>query len=166
MDAMKKDEKVNVRCRMIRPDGTIRHIVSRGKTTYDITGRPIQLNGVSYDETESVMVKDNLKKLSQAVEQSSSAVIILSAGGSIEYVNSCFSKMTGHKSNEAVGNDFTFLFSKEFVSSDRYQDIWATIAKGDEWRGELFSRKKDGQPYWELISVSPIQSLVGMTLCT
>jgi signal transduction histidine kinase/ActR/RegA family two-component response regulator len=39
--------------------------------------------------------------------------------------------------------------------------MWDTILAGKEWRGELNNRKKNGESYWELASISPIMNTAG-----
>jgi PAS domain S-box-containing protein len=39
--------------------------------------------------------------------------------------------------------------------------MWATLSSGREWRGEFCNRKKNGELYWELASISPIQDAEG-----
>jgi len=37
-----------------------------------------------------------------------------------------------------------------------YQNLWRTISSGNEWRGEIKNKKKNGDFYWEDVSISPI----------
>src|SRR5690606_28950059 len=36
--------------------------------------------------------------------------------------------------------------------------LWETISSGKEWQGELLNRKKNGELYWELVSISPVKN--------
>lgn len=40
--------------------------------------------------------------------------------------------------------------------------MWETLRAGREWQGEIYHRKKDGDFYWELASLSPIANAEGV----
>jgi PAS domain S-box-containing protein len=111
---------------------------------------------IGIDITERKRAEDELRKLSQAVEQSSSSVVITDLAGDIEYANPKFTEITGYTLEEVLGQNPRVLKSgsqpKEF-----YADLWATIASGREWHGEFCNRKKSGELYWESASISPVR---------
>jgi PAS domain S-box-containing protein len=96
-----------------------------------------------------------LRKLSQAVEQSPAIVVITDINGVIEYVNPRFSMVTGYTLEEAKGQKPNILKSGN-QPDEVYKELWEHISSGLEWRGELQNRKKNGELYWEAVSVSPI----------
>ncbi|CAB1059374.1 diguanylate cyclase/phosphodiesterase (GGDEF & EAL domains) with PAS/PAC sensor(s) [Olavius sp. associated proteobacterium Delta 1] len=96
-----------------------------------------------------------LKKLSIAVEQSPASVVITDPQGTIEYVNSKFCEVTGYSAEEAIGRNPRILRSGE-TPPEVYLELWKTITAGQEWRGELRNKKKNGALYWESVSISPI----------
>lgn len=95
------------------------------------------------------------RKLLAAVEQSHSIILITDITGDIEYVNPAFTRVTGYIFEEVRGKNPRFLKSGEY-SEAVYRQCWETITGGGEWRGEFHNRKKDGQLYWEMASISPI----------
>jgi PAS domain S-box-containing protein len=51
---------------------------------------------------------------------------------------------------------------KSNVTPDEvHKQLWETISSGRIWRGELCNRKKDGNLYWEWVSISPITNTEG-----
>ena len=54
---------------------------------------------------------ENLRKLSQAVEQSPASVVITDTDGAIEYVNQKFVQVTGYSANEVLGKNPRLLNS-------------------------------------------------------
>ena len=44
---------------------------------------------------------------------------------------------------------------------EEYNNLWESITAGREWRGEFHNKKKNGEMYWEFISISPIKNLMG-----
>lgn len=94
-------------------------------------------------------------KLSKAVEQNPASIVITNINGSIEYVNPKFCNLTGYTKEEAIGNNPRILKSSN-TPKEYFRELWTTILSGNEWRGELQNRKKNGELYWESASISPI----------
>ncbi|MBI2471160.1 MAG: diguanylate cyclase [Planctomycetes bacterium] len=105
--------------------------------------------------------EEQLRKLSQAVEQSSSVVMITDTKGNIEYVNPRFTKLTGYFANEVIGKNPRILKSGE-TAPEIYRQLWETITSGKEWSGEFHNKKKNGDIYWEYASISPIRNTEGV----
>ena len=64
---------------------------------------------IKEDITARRQAEEQLRKLSQAVEQSGNTVIIMDKNGLIEYVNPKFTEVTGYSSEEALGKSPDFL---------------------------------------------------------
>lgn len=103
-----------------------------------------------YDQIEA-----QLLKLSHAVEQSPSAIMITDASGSIEYVNPRFTEITGFTAEEVFGKDAAKLGEQ---SSEEKQKMWDMIQSGGVWHGEFYNKKKNGQYYWERASISSLKT--------
>ncbi len=103
---------------------------------------------------------DLLRKLSRAVEQSPSSVVITDLKGNIEYVNPKFTTLTGYTLDEVRGQNPRILKSGH-TSDAAYAEMWRTISAGGEWRGEFLNKKKNGDLYWEAASLSPIRDANG-----
>jgi len=112
------------------------------------------------DITETKQAREELQKLSQAVEQSSAIVVITNLQGDIEYVNPKFTKVTGYTLEEALGQTPRILNSS-IHPPEFYRNLWQTITRGGEWRGEFCNRKKNGDLYWENASISSIRDAEG-----
>jgi PAS domain S-box-containing protein len=119
-------------------------------------GRTISF-GLNAMETEEKrrLAEINLRKLSRAVEQSPVSIVITDLNGSIEYVNPNFEKITGYKSEEAIGQNPRILKS-DHTSPGEYANLWSKIIAGGEWRGEFHNKRKDGSLFWEEARISPI----------
>lgn len=105
--------------------------------------------------------QEKLRKLSHAVQQSPSTVIITDLHGNIEYVNPKFTQTTGYSPEEVIGQNPRILKSGE-MPHEEYERLWATINSGGEWRGEFHNRRKNGELYWEFASISPIRNAEGI----
>ncbi len=103
---------------------------------------------------------EELRRLTMAVEQSPSSVIMTDEQGRIVYVNPRFSDISGYTSQEALGQSPNILKSSEH-STAFYQNLWNTIASGHVWRGEFHNRRKNGELYWESATISPVKDTQG-----
>lgn len=116
--------------------------------------------GVITDITERKHAEQQLRILSRAVEQNPASVIITDTTGAIEYVNPKFTQITGYTSEEVIGKNPRILKSDK-TPPDEYARLWRTITAGREWRGEFCDKKKNGDLYWESVSISPILNEAG-----
>ena len=97
-----------------------------------------------------------LRKLTTAVEQSSSSIVITNLEGNIEYVNPIFCEITGYSREEVIGQPARIVKS-ERTDPELYRQLWQTITEGRVWRGELLNKARDGRVYWENVSISPVR---------
>jgi len=100
--------------------------------------------------------EDRVRKLSRAIEQSPNAVIVTDLERVIEYVNPQFTKMTGFGADEVIGRTPAML-TAQANSAPVLDALWATLARGQDWRGELEDLDKDGRSLWIDAIVSPIR---------
>ncbi len=101
-----------------------------------------------------------IQRLSCAVKQSPSSVMITNSEGIIEYINPKFTELTGYNPEDALGQTPSILKSGK-TSPEEYEQLWKAIKFGGEWRGEFCNRKKNGTLYWEYTSISAIRDSEG-----
>jgi len=94
--------------------------------------------------------------LAAAIEQASEAVMITNTEGVIQYVNPAFTRTTGYRGDEVMGQSARLLKSGNQEPAF-YQNLWKTIVTGQAWRGELINRRKDGSLYREEMSITPVR---------
>jgi two-component system, NtrC family, sensor kinase len=140
--------------------GECRTIVTKKTLLTDARGNNF-IVGIINDITKRKQAEEEIRKLSRAVKQSPSSVVITDLKGTIEYVNPKFTHVTGYSFEESIGRNPRILKSGE-KSPEEYRDIWQTITSGKEWRGEFHNRKKNGELYWEYASISPIKNSDGV----
>jgi PAS domain S-box-containing protein len=139
--------------------------LAEGRLTQDIpvtTDDEIGQLTTSFNAMRAALMesRQGLQKLSRAVEQSPSSVVITDMEGRIEYVNSKFAKVTGYTREEAIGKNPRILKSGE-QPPKFYKNLWDTITAGREWSGSFCNRKKNGTLYWEAASISPVRNPEG-----
>ncbi|MCU7494653.1 MAG: PAS domain S-box protein [Ignavibacteria bacterium] len=110
---------------------------------------------------ERILVEDQLKKLSVAVEQSPVSIVITDLDGNIEYVNPTFCVTTGYLMKEAIGQNPRILKSGK-TPAETYRQLWDRLNEGSTWTGELLNKKKNNELYWEYCVISPIKNTSGI----
>ena len=138
----------------------IRILSSRVTPMLDNNGQQIGFVLFSQDITEKKLAEDKINKLSTAVDQSPSVIVITKLDGDIEYANPKFSEITGYAEEEVIGENPRLLKSGE-QPDEFYQELWETISSGNEWRGVFSNRKKNGGIFWESAVISPIKNKDG-----
>lgn len=116
--------------------------------------------GVTHDLIRLKRAEEHLLTLSAATDQSPAAVLISDREGRIEYVNRCFMRLTGFEADELIGQNPRLLRS-DHTARDQYRRLWETIRNGHEWSGEIQNRKKSGELYLALETITPLRDAQG-----
>lgn len=151
-----RHQALNLDHRIVTNDGIERTVQEQAEVYFDDAGLAVGLRGTIQDITERSLAEHELRKLTQVVEQSPASVVITDTEGTISYVNPKFVEVTGYTRDEILGTLLPDLQSG-LVAESAYDDMWDTVLAGNTWHGELHSRKKDGNPFWEYASVAPIK---------
>jgi len=88
------------------------------------------------------------------------AVIITDLALKILAVNPAFIEITGYTEAEVIGEHPRLLKSGRH---DRafYKDMWASLLKNGQWQGELWNRRKNGEMYPELLTITVVYNEQG-----
>ena len=122
--------------------------------------RATRMAGMVHDISSRRKAGDRLRLMSAVVEQSPASVIITNSDGVILYVNHMFEAATGYSYDEVFGKKPSILASG-LTPRQVYDDLWATITAGREWRGELCNRRKDGGIIWEEAVITQVRTSDG-----
>ena len=95
------------------------------------------------------------RRLSRAVEQTSTSVVMTDLKGDITFVNRGFCLTTGYEEQEVIGKNPRILKSGNTPASV-YKEMWESLSQGRQWRGELRNRRKNGEVFWESAVISPV----------
>lgn len=109
---------------------------------------------------EQAINAKKLKKMQLAVEHSPNGVMIVNQQGVIEYANQKFTVISGYNESELIDSSPDMLSAK-VKGVDQYAALLDAIMQGKEWRGEIVSRRKNGQQYVASNYIAPIESSSG-----
>ena len=97
-----------------------------------------------------------LRRLSTVIEQSPESIVITDTAACIIYVNEAFTRTTGYAFADVVGQNPRIL-NVGLTPAETYAEMWATLCRGEVWRGEFHNTRKDGSTYLELATIAPIK---------
>jgi len=156
-------EHFNMQKKFIRKNGSILHGDLTVSAMRDENGKFMYGIAIVQDITGRVLAQQKLFMLSRAVENSPATVVITDTKGTIEYVNKKFTVVTGYSFEESIGQNPRILKSGK-QGADFYERLWKTILAGNEWHGEICNRKKNGELYFEQVSISPVTDEHGVII--
>ena len=106
------------------------------------------------DITEEKSNELNLRRFYSVANNSVNPVQITDANGKMVYVNSAFVKASGYKREELIGKNPS-IFSSGKQSKKFWKRMWDTVKSGKVWVGEIENKKKNGEPFYTQVLISP-----------
>lgn len=104
--------------------------------------------------------RHNLQLAERVIDSSLEGIIITDAKACIEFVNPAFTHMTGYTLEEAVGRTPAMLSSGR-QDAAFYREMWGILRAHGYWRGEIWNRRKSGELYLELLTITAIYGDAG-----
>ncbi|HZW24280.1 MAG TPA: PAS domain S-box protein [Gallionella sp.] len=148
-------ESFSIEYRLRHRDGEYRWVLDKGAPRFDAQGVFEGYIGSCFDITERRRHEENLGITASVFDTTQEAILITDADNLITDVNPAFSRITGYRREEVIGLNPKLLGSGRH-GSDFYASMWQSIVQNKSWRGEIWNRRKNGEIYAELLSVSAI----------
>lgn len=155
-----RGETVHARHWIHPPDTTPRYIDVWQTPYVEDDGRISGAVVSGHDITEQKTIEDTLQKLSLAITHSPVLTVITDPNGVIEYVSPIVEKITGYRPEEVIGKTPS-LFKSGRTDRKLYRELWHAIKNKRAWQGELENRRKNGEYYWERLSIAPVMDEQG-----
>lgn len=110
--------------------------------------------GLSRDITERKQAEDELR-IAAVAFASQNMMIITDPRGIIQRVNPAFTRLTGYLPEETTGQTLAMLDSGR-QGPRFYEQMWRTLEKKGAWQGVLWNRRKNGQIYADLLTITAV----------
>ena len=91
------------------------------------------------------------------------AIMVVNAEGLITRVNAAFTRITGYSQEEVAGQSPRLLSSGRHDAAF-FREFWRGLIEDGAWRGEIWNRRKNGDVFAVLQSVSVVRDAQGQLL--
>jgi diguanylate cyclase (GGDEF)-like protein/PAS domain S-box-containing protein len=98
----------------------------------------------------------HLRLVARAFANALEGVIITDAQQRILAVNQTVQRVTGYSEDELIGRTPKLLASGRHAP-EYYRNMWEEMQRTGQWKGEIWNRRKNGEVYPELLSISTIE---------
>ncbi|OJX38110.1 MAG: hypothetical protein BGO78_08765 [Chloroflexi bacterium 44-23] len=99
--------------------------------------------------------EETIKLQTTILESVANAVMITDLSGYINWINPAFTELTGYSAEEIIGKHSSILNSNVH-DIDFYNKLWNTIESGKVWQGEIINQHKNGESYYEEMTITPV----------
>ena len=117
-------------------------------------------HGFVTDITENKRAEEKLQLAASVFTHAREGITITSLNGTIIDVNDSFCRITGYTRKEVMGCNPRVLKSgrqgKEF-----YAAMWRDLIEKGYWFGEIWNRRKNGEVYAEMLTISAVRDAQG-----
>lgn len=173
LDISHKDETINSLKKSLE-SGTSERLISKfrnGTNLYNVEllfippdnagGKREYVFLSAHDLTEEWKKEDDLLRFYYVSENTVNPLQITDLEGEMIYVNPAFSLVSGYSKEELLGQKPSIFGSGK--NSKRYwSKMWQTITDGKVWVGEVENKKKNGEPFYTQLLISPIVNREGV----
>ena len=108
------------------------------------------------DISERKESEEKLRLSSTVLEHIADGVMVVDAHGNIVTVNPAFTYITGFAMEEVVGKPWSVTRSSP-GDQELYWNMWRQLNDTGFWRGELWSKRKDGEAWLQWLTVSTVR---------
>ncbi|MBI5889704.1 MAG: EAL domain-containing protein [Nitrosomonadales bacterium] len=140
-------------------DKAVRWMHGLGKLEFDAQGTLLKMHGTIQDITGRKQAEDELR-IAAVAFSSQSGMIITDTQGRIVRVNPAFVRLTGYSAEEAVGRTPAMLSSGRHDALF-YRRMWGALKEKGYWQGEIWNKRKNGQVFAEMLTITAIFSPAG-----
>ena len=163
MQAAKAGEPCRAEILNHAKDGREYWIETDVQPTRDADGALTGFMEIGTDITERKQAQIRLQLAASVFTHAREGITITDARGTIIEVNDTFTRITGYSREEAVGKNSRLLQSGR-QTPEFYASMWQALLQTGHWTGELWNRKKSGEEYAEILTISAVRDADNNTL--
>ncbi len=115
---------------------------------------------VKTDITERKAAQEKIQLAASVFASAREGIAITTLDGTFIDVNDAFTRITGYSRDEALGKHSRMLNSG-LQSKEFYQTLWEQLSAKGHWYGEIWNRRKGGEVYAEMLTISTVHNEQG-----
>lgn len=147
--------------RLRTKSGEWRWILTRGAIVARASdGTPLIMSGTHTDITDKKTMELAQREAATVFSSSYEGIMVVNPEGYITRINPAFSRITGYTEEDIYGKSTRILSSGRHNASF-YAEMWNSVSNSDFWRGEIWNKRKNGEVYPELLSISSLRDARG-----
>lgn len=164
--ALKSGKDFSHEERIIRQDGSIRHLHSVGEVIRDESGAAVRMLGICLDVTE----RKRAERVLQDTEQNyrlllkgarDYSIYMLDAQGRVRTWNDGAQRLKGYDADEIVGQHFRIFLPEEVRAGDMAEQALATAAREGQFEAQTWLVRKDGDRFYASVVMDAIRNDAG-----
>ena len=164
--ALKSGKDFSHEERIIRPDGSIRHLHSVGEVVRDESGAAVRMLGICLDVTERKQAERALQDSEQNYRlllrgARDYAIYMLDVQGRVRSWNDGAQRLKGYQADEIIGRHFRIFLPEEVRAGDMADDALVTAAREDQFEAETWLVRKDGSRFYASVVMDAIRNDAG-----
>jgi PAS domain S-box-containing protein len=164
--ALKSGKDFSHEERIIRPDGSIRHLHSVGEVIRDQSGTAVRMLGICLDVTERKQAERALQDSEQNYRlllrgARDYAIYLLDVRGRVRSWNDGAQRLKGYEADEIIGRHFRIFLPEEVRAGDMADDALVTAAREDQFETETWLVRKDGSRFYASVVMDAIRNDAG-----
>jgi diguanylate cyclase (GGDEF)-like protein/PAS domain S-box-containing protein len=113
--------------------------------------------------TERIRAESALRLAASVFEQADEGIVITDTRACIIDCNDAFTHITGYPREAVVGLRASVLQSGRHGRAF-YAEMWRTLLEQGHWRGEIWNRRRTGEVYPEMLTISAVRNQQGVVL--
>ena len=109
---------------------------------------------IARDLRERIAADHHQRRAEVVFENTKEGIVLTAADRTVVMVNPAFTEITGYELEDVVGKSSDLVWANR-TDSTSSETVWAAVEKQQQWQGEIWLRRKDGElrPVWKNISV-------------
>lgn len=111
--------------------------------------------GVGHDITKRKQAEEKLHLSASVFTHAHEGIMIADVNGKIMDINRAFTAITGYTHEDVVGENPRILGSGR-QPKEYYEAMWSDLMKKGHWYGEIWNRRKNGEVYAEMLTISAV----------
>jgi two-component system, cell cycle sensor histidine kinase and response regulator CckA len=144
--------------RYIHKSGRVLWGLTNISLVQDLAGEAVCYVGQIQDVTARKLTESTLRLRERAIQAVSQGILITDANrpdNPIIYASTGFEKLTGYTAAEVIGRNCRFLQGKD-TDQASVSHLREALREGGPCTVEILNYRKDGSPFWNALSVSPV----------